>query len=52
MLENSFHKETFIYADNIDSSDAKIFKDFIFNNSEKYTHRFLHQEKAILINLR
>jgi len=48
-LESFFHKDTIIYADNVDMADSQPFLDYVYAKSEKYNSQRVHQGKGELI---
>ncbi len=51
MLEPYFHKNTLIYADNMDMAGTKIYGDYILGKDELYASEFVHGGKAMLTAL-
>lgn len=50
-LEPFFHKNTIIYADNVNMADCQPFLDYVYANSKVYKSRKIHQGKGELIVL-
>jgi len=49
MLEAQFHKDTIIYADNMDMKNTKDFANYILNKKNDYRTQIIHHGKAFLI---
>ncbi len=48
MLENQFHADTLIYADNMDMAATRPYADYISENKSTYSTRLIHGGKAWL----
>lgn len=48
MLEPLFHKDTLIYADNMDMSDTRDYADYVKSKESIYETQAIHQGKAFL----
>lgn len=48
-LEPLFHRDTIVYADNVDMVDSQPFLDYVYSKASVYSARKIHQGKGELI---